>query len=193
MLRLLSGPLVSFYWYWLPEYLRNGRNMSFVTIGLLAWLPYVFGTLGNLAGGWMSDRLASSLPLDKARKVGFTIGLGLASLSITLPLVTANWLAIAVICLVVFGNNWIAATYIATVGEMFPSSVVGRVNGIAGAGDSGAGVVTMLLTGIVVDRWSYFPVLMAAGVLPMLALASIFIFVRKFELVTLDKIVRRTA
>jgi ACS family hexuronate transporter-like MFS transporter len=192
-LRLFSGPLVSFYWYWLPEYLRNGRNMSFMMIGLLAWLPYVFGMLGNLAGGWMSDRLASTLPLDKARKVGFTIGLGLAGLSMTLPLMTANWLAIAVICLVVFGNNWIAATYIATIGEMFPSSVVGRVNGIAGAGDSGAGVVTMLLTGIVVDHWSYFPVLMAAGVLPMLALASIFIFVKKFEPLTLDKIIRRAA
>jgi nitrate/nitrite transporter NarK len=105
----------------------------------------------------------------------------------------AAWLAIAVICLVVFGNNWIAATYIATIGEMFPQGVVGRVNGIAGAGDSGAGVVTMLLTGIVVDRWSYFPVLIAAGVLPLLSLASMFIFVRKFEPVTLDMINRKTA
>ncbi|HWB83793.1 MAG TPA: MFS transporter [Bryobacteraceae bacterium] len=190
LLRLFSGPLVSFYWYWLPEYLRNGRQMSFVMIGLLAWLPYVFGTLGNLAGGWVSDRLAVRLPLDRARKLGFTIGLGLAALSMTLPLMHKDWMAIAIICLVVFGNNWIAATYIATIGEMFPSSVVGRVNGIAGAGDSGAGVVTMLLTGIVVDRWSYFPVLIAAGVLPILALASIFIFVRKFELVPLDTIKR---
>lgn len=189
-LRLLSGPLVSFYWYWLPEYLRNGRNMSFMMIGLLAWLPYVFGMLGNLAGGWMSDRLASTLPLDKARKLGFTIGLGLAGLSMTLPLLKANFLAIAVICVVVFANNWIAVTYIATIGEMFPLSVVGRVNGIAGAGDSGAGVVTMLLTGIVVDRWSYFPVLMAAGILPVLALACLFAFVKKFEPVTLDTLVR---
>jgi len=193
LLRLFSGPLVSFYWYWLPEYLRNGRNMSFVMIGLLAWLPYVFGTLGNLGGGWMSDRLASHLPLDRARKLSFTIGLGLAALSMTLPLMRAAWLAIAVICLVVFGNNWIAATYIATISEMFPQGVVGRVNGIAGAGDSGAGVVTMLLTGIVVDRWSYFPVLIAAGVLPLLSLASMFIFVRKFEPVTLDMINRKTA
>jgi MFS transporter, ACS family, hexuronate transporter len=185
LLRMFSGPLVSFYWYWLPEYLRTGRKMSFVAIGLLAWLPYVFGTLGNLAGGYVSDWLAARLPLDTARKIGFAVGLGLAALSMTLPLCSSDIAAILLIGLVVFGNNWLAATYIATVGEIFPPNVVGRVNGIAGAGDSGAGIVTMLLTGIVVDRWSYFPVLIAAGVLPLLALASVLLVVRKIEPVNL--------
>lgn len=190
LLRMLSGPLVSFYWYWLPEYLRTGRHMSFVMIGLLAWMPYVFGTLGNLAGGQVSDWLTSKMPLDRARKTGFTIGLGLAALSLLLPLLSSDALAIGVICVVVFGNNWVAATYIATIGEMFPSNLVGRVNGIAGAGDSGAGVVTMLLTGIVVDRWSYLPVLIAAGVLPLLALAAFLAVVRKIEPVSLDALRR---
>ena len=181
LLRMFSGPLVSFYWYWLPEYLRTGRRMSFVAIGLLAWLPGVFGMLGNLAGGYVSDWLASRFSLDSARKMGFTIGLCLAALSMTLPLCSNDIVAILLIGMVVFGNNWLAATYIATVGEIFPPNVVGRVNGIAGAGDSGAGVVTMLLTGIVVDRWSYFPVLIAAGVLPLLALASVLLVVRRIE------------
>jgi hypothetical protein len=42
------------------------------------------------------------------------------------------------------------------------------VNGIAGAGDSASGMVTMLLTGIVVDHFSYLPVLVAPGILPLL-------------------------
>ena len=188
MLRFLSGPLVSFYWYWLPEYLKNGRRMSFVAVGLLAWLPGVFGALGNLAGGFVSDRLASRLPLDTARKLGFAIGLGLAALSMFLPLLANDALAIGLICAVVFGNQWVAATYIATVGEMFPPQVVGRVNGFAGAGDSLAGMITMLLTGIVVDRWSYMPVLIAAGVLPILALASFLIVVQKIEPVSLTSV-----
>jgi ACS family hexuronate transporter-like MFS transporter len=185
LLRVFSGPLTSFYWYWLPEYLRTGRRMSFVAIGLLAWLPYVFGSLGNIAGGYVSDRLSSPLGIDRALKSGFTIGLGLSALSMTLPFMTNDILALAIICLVVFGNNWCAATYIASVGEIFPSPVVGRVNGIAGAGDSAAGVVTMLLTGVVIDRWSYLPVFIAAGVLPLLALASILLVVRKIEPVSL--------
>jgi hypothetical protein len=62
---------------------------------------------------------------------------------------------------------------------------VGRVNGIAGAGDSGMGMIAMLLTGMVVDRFSYFPVLVAAGIFPLLALASIFFVVRRIEPVPL--------
>jgi ACS family hexuronate transporter-like MFS transporter len=185
LMRVFSGPLTSFYWYWLPEYLRTGRRMSFVAIGLLAWLPYVFGSLGNVAGGYVSDRLASRLGINRALKLGFTIGLGLSALSLTMPFMVSDILALAIICLIVCGNNWCAATYIATIGEIFPSHVVGRINGIAGAGDSAAGVVTMLLTGMVIDRWSYLPVFIAAGVLPLLALASILLVVREIEPVSL--------
>jgi MFS transporter, ACS family, aldohexuronate transporter len=186
LMRVFSGPLSSFYWYWLPEYLRHGRGMSFVMIGTLAWLPYVFGSLGNLAGGFFSDyMIRRGASLDRARKAGFSVGAGLSALSMTLPLASGHVAAVAIICLIVFGMNWMAATYIGTVGDIFPERVVGRVNGIAGAGDSGMGMITMLLTGIVVDRFSYFPVLVAAGILPLLALASIFFIVRRIEPVQL--------
>ncbi|MBI3281863.1 MAG: MFS transporter [Acidobacteria bacterium] len=187
LLRVFSGPLVSFYWYWLPEYLRHGRGMSFVMIGALAWLPYVFGSLGNLAGGFFSDYLIRhGHTMDRARKLGFSIGSLLSALSMLLPLIRNDYAAVATICLIVFGNNWVAATYIGTVGDIFPERVVGRVNGIAGAGDSGMGMVTMLATGIVVDRFSYLPVFAAAGILPLLALASIFLVVRRIEPVKLE-------
>ncbi len=180
--RLFAGPLYSFYWYWLPEYLKSSRGMSFVLIGLMAWIPYLFGTFGNLGGGFVSDRLIrNGMSLDRARKLCFTAGLGLSALSMVVPFVRSNAFAVAVICIVVFGNNWTAATYIGTVGDMFAPKIVGRVNGIAGAGDSGAGMISMIVTGMVVDRFSYFPILIAAGILPMLSLASLFLVVRKIE------------
>jgi ACS family hexuronate transporter-like MFS transporter len=182
LLRIFTGPLVSFYWYWLPEYLRSGRKMSFVTIGLLAWLPYLFGCLGNIAGGWVSDKLVRlGNSVDQARKIGFTLSLGLSALSMTLPLVHSDALAIAVICVVVFGNQWVAAHYIASVGDMFPPSIVGRVNGLAGAGDSASALLAMLLTGIVVDHFSYTPVFIAAGILTLLAIAGVFVVLQRIE------------
>jgi hypothetical protein len=39
----------------------------------------------------------------------------------------------------------------------------------------------MLATGIVVDHFSYLPVFIAAGLLPALAVVSIFVFVRRIE------------
>lgn len=186
LLRVCSGPLASFYWYWLPEYLRHGRGMSFAMIGVLAWLPYVFGCLGNLGGGFFSDRLIRrGYSTDAARKVSFTIGSTLSALSILLPFIANDFAAVAVICLIVFGSNAVAATYIGSVGDMFPEFVVGRVNGIAGAGDSASGMVTMLLTGMVVDRFSYFPVLAAASVLPVMVLVMVFLVIRRVEPVQL--------
>ncbi len=182
LLRVFTGPLTSFYWYWLPEYLRHGRGMSFLLIGALAWVPYLFGGLGNLLGGFSSDYLMRrGASVDRARKVAFTAGMGLSALSMSLPFVAGNRLALVLICAIVFGNNWAAATYIAIVGDLFHESIVGRVNGIAGAGDSGAGMVTMLLTGVIVDRFSYLPVLIAAGIMPLVAIASLFLVIQRIE------------
>lgn len=180
--RFFTGPLFSFYWYWLPEYLKTARGMSFFLIGLMAWIPYLFGTFGNLGGGFVSDRLIrNGMSMDAARKLCFCAGLGLSAFSLAVPFVHSNAVAVGVICLVVFGNNWTAATYIGTIGDMFAPRIVGRVNGIVGAGDSASGMISMLLTGVVVDHYSYFPILIAAGILPLLSIASIFLVVRKIE------------
>jgi MFS transporter, ACS family, hexuronate transporter len=178
--RALTGPLTSFYWYWLPEYLRHGRGMAFVTIGLLAWTPYLAGCTGNLAGGYFSDSLIRrGATIDFARKLGFIAGAMLATLSLALPFIASAGVAVFVICLAVFGGQWMTANYISSVGDIFPASVVASVSGIGGLADSGMVMVTMLLTGIIVDHFSYLPVLLAAGIFPFLAVISIYVVVRR--------------
>ncbi len=183
LIRVCSGPLTTFYWFWLPEYLRSGRKMSLETIGLLAWLPYLFGALGNVLGGFLSDRLVRFTgSVDKARKIGFTLAFGLSALSMALPLAGgSDFLALAIISAVLFGNQWVAATYIATVGDVIPQNLVGRVNGLAGFGDSLSTLFATLLTGIIVEHYSYTPVFIAAGTLPLLAMASVFLVLQRIE------------
>jgi MFS transporter, ACS family, hexuronate transporter len=170
-----SGPLTSFYWYWLPEYLRHGRGMSLATIGLLAWIPYLAGSAGNVAGGFFSSLLIrGGAGEDRARKAGFVTGAVLSSVSALLPWVTSTAGAIGLICAAVFGNQWMVANYIGMMGDLFPSEVVATVNGISGVADSGVGMLVLLLTGVVVDRFSYLPVLVAAGILPALSVLSVY-------------------
>jgi len=187
LFRAFTGPLTSFFWYWLPEYLRHGRGMSMAAIGLLAWLPFLAGGIGNVAGGFFSDaQIKRGVSEDRARKVSFVLGAVFSSLTVALPFTSSVALALGVICLVVFGNQWMVSTYIGTVGDIFPSSVVGRVNGIGGVADSGMGMVTMLLTGVVVDHYSYSPVFIAAAVMPMLALLSILVVVKRIARIAVD-------
>ena len=64
-----AAPVVHFYWYWLPEYLRRERGFSMEEIGWTAGIPFLFAGLGNLAGGWFSGHLiARGWPTDRARK-----------------------------------------------------------------------------------------------------------------------------
>ena len=51
------GYCLSVYLDWFPTYLKEGRHFSLKDMGLYASLPLFAGTLGNLAGGTLSDYL----------------------------------------------------------------------------------------------------------------------------------------
>ena len=182
LIRVCSGPITTFYWTWLPLYLRTGRGMSFLAIGLFAMLPNLFGMTGNIVGGMLTDRFVKATgSIDRGRKLAFTCAFSLGALSMLMPFVANDYLALALMGMALFGNQWVAATYIGTVGDVVPQHLVGRVNGIAGFGDSAATLVAVLLTGAVVDRYSYTPVFIGAGVLPLMAMASVFVVLRRIE------------
>ncbi len=182
LIRVFTGPLTTFYWVWLPQYLKSERHMPMAMIGLLAWVPYLAGATGNVAGGLICDRLVKMLgSVDKARKIGFTGAFILSAMSAFVPMAPSIPIALGLISLVLFGNQWVAATYIATVGDTFPAHVAGRVNGLAGFGDSGAALIAVLATGVIVDHYSYTPVFIAAGTLPLMAMASVYFVLRRIE------------
>jgi ACS family hexuronate transporter-like MFS transporter len=180
LIRVFSGPITTFYWTWLPQYLRTGRGMSFLAIGIFASLPNLFGMAGNVVGGLLTDRLVKLTgSIDRGRKLGFAGAFGLGALSMLMPFVSNDYAALGLMGLALFGNQWVAATYIGAVGDLVPQQLAGRVNGIAGFGDSSSTLVAMLLTGVIVDRYSYTPVFLGAGVLPLLAMASVFFIMRR--------------
>ncbi len=180
--RGLAGPVSQFYWFWLPEYLKRERHLSMEMIGLLGWIPYLCGGLGNLLGGWFSSRLISSgWPVDRARKIAFVLSVVLTSASGLTPFLPNAASAIVVICVAVFGIASFAATFMGMVTDIFPQQSVARVAGITGLGDSGMSMVLMLATGVVVDRYSYLPIFVAAAAAPALALAVIFVVIRRIE------------
>jgi len=187
LIRVFSGPITTFYWTWLPQYLRTGRGMSFLSIGIFASLPNLFGMTGNVVGGLLTDRLVKMTgSIDRGRKLGFAGAFGLGALSMVMPFVANDYVALGLMGLALFGNQWVAATYIGAVGDIVPQQLAGRVNGIAGFGDSTSTLVAMLLTGVIVDRYSYTPVFLGAGILPLLAMASVFFVMRRIEAAKFD-------
>ena len=182
LIRVFTGPITTFYWTWLPLYLRNGRGMSFLALGFFASVPNLIGMAGNIVGGLLTDRVVrASGSVDRGRKVAFTCAFLLGALSMTMPWVSNNYLAVLLMGLALFGNQWVAATYIGTVGDVVPQQLAGRVNGIAGLGDNGAALLAVLYTGVVVDKFGWTPVFLVAGIMPFLAMFSVFFVLRKIE------------
>jgi ACS family hexuronate transporter-like MFS transporter len=185
LIRVFTGPITTFYWTWLPQYLRDpktGRGMSFLAVGIFAAVPNLIGMGGNVIGGIFTDRLVKATrSVDAGRKIAFACAFGLGALSMTMPWVTNNYMAVLLMGLALFGNQWVAAAYIGTVGDVVPQQLAGRVNGIAGLGDNGASLLAVFFTGAIVDRYGWSQVFVGAGILPLLAMASVFLVLRRIE------------
>jgi ACS family hexuronate transporter-like MFS transporter len=182
LMRMLGGPVIHFYWYWLPEYLKRERQFSMEMIGMYAGIPFLFAGLGNIAGGWFSGRLMrSGWSADRARKTSFILGASLCGVSLLVPFVPGERAAIALICAATFGLSAFVATHIGMLTDLFPQRVLAQIAGITGAGEGVMNIVLTLATGIIVDRLSYVPVFAAAGLMPALAVIAMFVLIRRIE------------
>src|SRR5262249_40939175 len=115
----------------------------------------------------------------------FLVGSILAGLSAMVPLMPTLGLCITLVALAIFGLNFSSCLLIALVSDVFPETTMARVTGLTGMGEGVMNMVLTLVTGVVVDRFSFAPVFVGAGVMPLVSVAAMFLFVRQVRRVTL--------
>ena len=99
------GYCLAVYLDWFPSYLKEHRGFNLKEMGMYAALPLFAGTLGDIAGGWLSDLwLKRTGNIRQARRVFGTAGFLLAAAAIipatlTQGALTSVWFS----CLAVFG------------------------------------------------------------------------------------------
>ncbi len=180
--RLLAGPVVQFYIYWLPEYLYRERGLSLKAIGLFAWVPFLFGDIGSIAGGWVAGRLIrAGLSVTQTRRITMLFGASCCLLSFAVVSARSAPGALAGICAVLLGHTFFAANFFAAISDVFPNNAVGRVTALTGIAGGLSGMLFPLLTGFLVDHFSYLPVFSLAAVMPLAACAVLFPMVRTFR------------
>jgi ACS family hexuronate transporter-like MFS transporter len=180
--RFLSDCVWWFYVYWLPKYLSDARGFSLAEIGCSAWIPFVMVDFGNLAGGWFSGwLLRRGWSLNAARKTILALGaLGM------LAGVPAGFTAHSGICLGLIAIATLAYSAWGTMmltlpADLFGSRTVASVSGLSGMGAGAGGIAFTWAIGLVVDKFSYQPVFIAAGVMPLVALLSVQILIPKMK------------
>jgi ACS family hexuronate transporter-like MFS transporter len=168
--KVMLDPVWYFYIFWFPEYLKRARHFSMASIGKYAWIPFAVAGMGNLLGGWVSGwMLRRGLSLTIARKGGVTLFAMLMTSAIPAVLVRDVRISIAMVSIAMLGYTGCCTIMLAFPADVFPKNVVGTIYGFASMGAGFGGMIFALLTGWVVDHYSFVPVFIGFGILPLVS------------------------
>ena len=185
LVRFFTDPVWWFYISWLPKYMADERGFGMKEIAAQLWIPYVTSAFGGLVSGDVTSRLIRrGWSPNRARKTVMTASALLMLAGFWVASVASATLALLLVSVAVFGFYAFAVNTHAIVADLFPSRLVASVSGISGLG---AGVGFMIFTkvvGMVADRYSFAPVFVIAGLMPLVALFALLVImgpVRRLE------------
>jgi ACS family hexuronate transporter-like MFS transporter len=181
--RFFIGPVMQFYWYWIPSYLYSARHMTMTEIGILAWIPFLMGDVGGVAGGWAAGLLLRrGVSVRNARRITMYGSALLCAASLFVPYARTIGMALTMISIAVAADNFLSANMFAAVTDLFPDEQVGRATGLTGIAGGLSGMLFPLLTGALVDHVSYRPVFLLVAIMPLLGTIALFAAGRQYRL-----------
>ena len=176
--KTLTDPVWFFITDWFAIYLvSKGHKLEESLMAF--WIPFLAADVGNFAGGGLSSWLIGrGWSVGAARKLVVVIsGLGMTLLIPTVFTDSYTWL---VGC---FAMSTLAYAAFSTMvlnlpADIYPTGSVASVSGMSG---TGAGIGTIFATyaiGVVADRYSFEPILIAASLIPLAATVAVVVLVR---------------
>lgn len=182
MCRFFIGPVMQFYWYWIPSYLYSVRHMSLTQIGILGWIPFFLGDTGGVLGGWAAGWLQRrNYTIYSVRRITMYGSSLLCVASLIVPFMQRAVSALFVIGLVILAHNFLSANMFGAVTDLFPSDRVGRATGLTGVAGGLSGLLFPLLTGALVDHISYRPVFFLIAFMPLTGTIALFALGRQYR------------
>jgi MFS transporter, ACS family, hexuronate transporter len=146
---------------------------------LVFWIPFVAADLGNFFGGGVSSWLIKrGWSVGRARRAIILFGgCGMALLATTA--FTTNPYALGAL----FGFSTFAYAAFSTMilvlpSDLFHSRSVASVSGISGTGAGIGTIISTFLVGYVADHYSFEPILIAASLIPFVAMVLMMFLIR---------------
>jgi len=180
--RFFIGPVMQFYWYWTPSYLYSARHMTMVQIGFIAWIPFLMGDVGGIAGGWAAGVLMRhGFSVFNTRRLLMYGSALVCLLSFAVPYLRGIVPVMILLSITIAADNFLSAHMFAAVTDLFPEHQVGRAAGLMGMAGGLGGLLFPLLTGVLVDRISYTPVFLLVALMPLAGTVALFAVGRKYR------------
>ncbi len=172
--RFFTDPVSYFVIFWLPQYLRAERGFDLAMVAKYAWLPFIFGDIGYITGGWISGKLMDrGWPMAKARRAVLIMGAALMPMGILAPMVPSGEMAVAVMCFMGMGHALWVSNLQTIPTDLFKANEVGMATGFTGMGGAIGGAIANLGTGYLVASAGYSPIFWIAGLMHPLSLGLV--------------------
>jgi ACS family hexuronate transporter-like MFS transporter len=173
--RFFLDPIWWLFVNWLPIYLVERFGFNIQQIGLFAWVPYLGGAVGSIAGGWWSGHMIhKGWSVDKARKWSVVLGGTIMIPAFILTAFANSPLLAVVLMAAVLGGFQVAMNNIQTLpSDYFSGGSVGSLAGLGG--------MSAVLGVLVFSTWlipllsakSYAPVFIMGALLVPLGVMSV--------------------
>jgi ACS family hexuronate transporter-like MFS transporter len=177
--RALTDPIWWFYVFWLPQYLSDARGFSLKQIGMFAWIPFIAADIGNFTGGFISGYcIRRGVSVVRARTWVCAVSCLPILAGIPAARVHSGVVALALICIALWGYASWSTMGLTLPSDLLPQDVVATVTGLSGFAAALLSAVFTFAVGILVDRFSYGPAFVVAGLMPLFATACLFLLIR---------------
>jgi len=141
-----------FFITWFPIYLVQARGMNIMQAGFATVAPSLFGLLGGISGGVISDYLIKTgWSVSWARKTPYIVGMFCGATLVFASVLESNALIIALMSFAYFSKGVAAgAGTWAVVSDTAPREAVGLAGAIFNCVGNIAGIVTPIVFGYIV-------------------------------------------
>ncbi len=167
------------YTAWLPGYLEIERHMSVKFTGFAAAIPFAWGVVGGLLGGYIADVLVRrGVAPVSSRRIPAAIALGgTAVCTIAAAFVTSNALAIAFISASLFLVYVTSTCAWALSSVVAPANCTASIGAMQNFGGYLGGALAPTVTGLIVQHTGSFVPALVVGALIGIASAASYLFI----------------
>ncbi len=179
--KFLTDAAWYFFIFWLPKYLADVRGLDIKQIGYFAWIPYGFSGLGSIIGGYASPMLIRrGVSLDRARKIALGLAASLMPISLFITIAPFR-VAIVFFSLAMFAHQFWSSNVQTLPADLFPSKIVGSVEGLLGSAGAFGGLLFGQVAGSIVEHHGYAIPFIFAGLMHPIAFVVILRAVRNIR------------
>lgn len=180
----LTDPVWFFITDWFAIYLVT-RGFQLEHSLLAFWVPFLAADVGNFLGGGVSSYLIRrGMAVGAARKWVVVVGgLGMSTLMGSVMLTDLFSLALC-FAVATCGYAALSTMLLNLPADVYRTGSVASVSGLSGAGAGVGTILATYLTGMMADRYSFEPILIAASIIPLVGVLAVLALVRNTRATT---------